>query len=79
MSKSGNGGKGGKGRNGRNGSDGSNGGLSADDLALLAGVVVVIGDILALWSIIAAKREDEEEVETEQLAALSSRRGRKRR
>ncbi|MCR2803629.1 hypothetical protein [Paenibacillus soyae] len=38
---------------------GGNGGLSADDLAIIAGVVVVIGDILALWAVIQAKREDD--------------------
>lgn len=43
--------------------DGGNGGLSADDLAILAGVVVVIGDILSLWAVIAAKKEDEAEAE----------------
>ncbi|MFD1954212.1 hypothetical protein ACFSL6_08495 [Paenibacillus thailandensis] len=36
------------------------GGLSSDDLAIIAGIVVVIGDILALWALIKAKQEDEE-------------------
>lgn len=37
------------------------GGLTADDLALIAAILVVIGDLVALWAVIAAKKEDEEE------------------
>lgn len=36
-------------------------GLSADDLAFIAAVVVVIGDILGLFAVIAAKRESKDE------------------
>ncbi|MBH5316827.1 hypothetical protein I6N90_03250 [Paenibacillus sp. GSMTC-2017] len=38
-------------------------GLSADDLAIIAAVVVVIGDIIALLAVLAAKNENEKEPE----------------
>ncbi|MFD0959317.1 hypothetical protein [Paenibacillus chungangensis] len=33
-------------------------GLTADDLALIAAILVVIGDIVALWAVIAARNEN---------------------
>lgn len=38
---------------------GNKGGLSADDLALISAVIVVIGDLIALWAVIAARNEDQ--------------------
>ena len=40
---------------------GNGGGLSADDIALIAAVLVLLGDGFALWAIIKAKQEKKEE------------------
>lgn len=46
--------------------------LSADDVAIIAGIVVVIGDLLALWALLLAKRNDEGASDEEGLQALVS-------
>ncbi|MDF2835078.1 MAG: hypothetical protein K0Q63_718 [Paenibacillus sp.] len=46
--------------------------LSSDDVAIIAGIVVVIGDLLALWALLLAKREDEGDADEEGLLALIS-------
>ncbi|MCU6709014.1 hypothetical protein M6D81_09805 [Paenibacillus sp. J5C_2022] len=33
-------------------------GLNAEDLALIAAILVVIGDLVALWAVIAARNEN---------------------
>ncbi|RJE90622.1 hypothetical protein D3P07_00495 [Paenibacillus sp. 1011MAR3C5] len=54
--------------------DDDNKGLSADDLALMAAIVVVIGDILGLLAVLAARSEKSDEDTAE--AQVSGKRSR---
>jgi|GEM_PF-2901838 len=50
------------------------GGLSADDIALIAGVLVIVADVVALWAILKAREEKSSE-ETSSIEAIASLRG----